>query len=125
LFIFSNLLDLDLDDFEMYEPLDDGRQYRKQVHKYKKTDSTTIQMHSSGVIHRRRKSDRWFKKHKTYVFAFAVLCFFFLLYQIVTYIRFAWDASDDAKSAYYERKESKYSKDEMEYFKSTFYRSPF
>lgn len=102
----------------MYERLEDDRQYRKSLHKYKKNDSTTIQMHSSGVVYRRRKSDRWFRKHKMYIFAFAVLCIFFLIYQFITYLRFSMDASDEARSAYYERKDSKYTKEEMEYFKS-------
>lgn len=92
----------------------DSVQYSKQLKNYKKTDSISIQM---VPLIKRKKSDRWFYKRKRYVILFCVLCFFFLYYQIVSFIRLSWDVTENAESAYLSKNNNKASKDELEFLK--------
>lgn len=92
----------------------DTVQYSKHLNRYKKTDSISIQM---VPLIKRKKSDRWFYKRKRYVILFCVLCFFFLYYQIVSFIRLSWDASDNAESTYLSKNNNKITKEELEFIK--------
>lgn len=97
----------------------DAVNYSKNLNRYKKTDSISIQM---VPLIKRKKSDRWFYKRKRYLILFCVLCFFFLYYQIISFIRLSWDVEEDAESAYLAKNNNKPSKDELDFIKGRTYR---
>ena len=91
-------------------------QYSKNLKKHKKTDCDSISIQMVPLI-KRKKSDRWFYKRKRYMILFCLLCFFFLYYQIISFIRLSWDATDNAESAYLSKNNNKATKEELDFLK--------
>ena len=91
-------------------------QYNKNLKKHKKTDCDSISIQMVPLI-KRKKSDRWFYKRKRYMILFCLLCFFFLYYQIISFIRLSWDATDNAESAYLSKNNNKATKEELDFLK--------
>ena len=94
----------------------DQIQYNKNLKKNKKHDCDSISIQMVPLI-KRKKSDRWFYKRKRYMILFCVLCFFFLYYQIISFIRLSWDVSDNTESAYLSKNSNKATKEELEFLK--------
>ena len=96
----------------------DSAHYNKNLNRYKKTDSISIQM---VPLLKRKKSERWFYKRKRYVILFCILCFFFLYYQIISFLRLSWDVTDNAESDYLSKNNNKPDKNELEFMKGNYY----